>query len=185
MMELEETSEILRSATRSSLVTIDELGRGTSTWDGCAVALATAEYLVSTIKPFCMFVTHYPTVNELAGQFSPAGLVKAFHMAFVEHESDIDHVKTVSFLYRLTEGACRQSYGLNVALMAEIPRVVVELAARKSNQLKTERDFKQRSLLHALFEELMDLLSGQADTMDLAMVQELQSRMNMIQDGLF
>uniref|UniRef100_A0A8C7Q0L1 DNA mismatch repair protein MSH3 n=1 Tax=Oncorhynchus mykiss TaxID=8022 RepID=A0A8C7Q0L1_ONCMY len=140
MEELTEASEIITRATERSLVILDELGRGTSTHDGIAIAYATLEYFIRDVKSLTLFVTHYPPLCELEKVYPLH--VGNFHMAFLLNEPDIatDDVEVqpefITFLYQLTEGAAGQSYGLNVARLAEIPEAVLHIAARKAQELK-------------------------------------------------
>ncbi|KAL6067844.1 Mismatch repair protein msh3 [Balamuthia mandrillaris] len=157
-VELSETSTILRKATNRSLVILDELGRGTSTHDGVAIAYATLKYIIEKVKCFTLFVTHYPILAELEETYP--NLVHNYHMAFLEHakqaqpdelaaaaaaesqeeSSDaLDQVNpenTITFLYKLKRGMAKKSYGLNVALLAEVPKEVVKVAAHKAHEFE-------------------------------------------------
>uniref|UniRef100_A0A3Q3EMV4 DNA mismatch repair protein MSH3 n=1 Tax=Kryptolebias marmoratus TaxID=37003 RepID=A0A3Q3EMV4_KRYMA len=141
MEELTEASEIIFHATENSLVILDELGRGTSTHDGIAIAYATLEYFIRDVKAFTLFVTHYPPLCEL-DQVYPEH-VSNYHMAFLLNEADIsadmDEVRPefITFLYQLTEGAAGRSYGLNVARLADIPDSILHAAARKAQELES------------------------------------------------
>uniref|UniRef100_A0A4W5KPE9 MutS homolog 3 (E. coli) n=1 Tax=Hucho hucho TaxID=62062 RepID=A0A4W5KPE9_9TELE len=149
MEELTEASEIITRATERSLVILDELGRGTSTHDGIAIAYATLEYFIRDVKSLTLFVTHYPTLCELEKVYPLH--VGNFHMAFLLNEPDIatDDVAVrpefITFLYQLTEGAAGQSYGLNVARLAEIPEAVLHIAARKAQELENIVDARRKS----------------------------------------
>ncbi|XP_051546592.1 DNA mismatch repair protein Msh3-like isoform X1 [Myxocyprinus asiaticus] len=140
MEELVEASDILARATSRSLVILDELGRGTSTHDGIAIAYATLESFIRDVKCLTLFVTHYPPLCELE-QLYPQH-VRNYHMAFLlnEPESTSDeeevHPEFITFLYQLTEGAAARSYGLNVARLAEIPESILRTAALKSKELE-------------------------------------------------
>uniref|UniRef100_A0A4W6CBH1 DNA mismatch repair protein MSH3 n=1 Tax=Lates calcarifer TaxID=8187 RepID=A0A4W6CBH1_LATCA len=140
MEELTEASEIISRATERSLVILDELGRGTSTHDGIAIAYATLEYFIRDVKALTLFVTHYPPLCELERAY-PAH-VSNYHMAFLLNEPDIaadtDEVQPefITFLYQLTEGAAGRSYGLNVARLADIPDPILHTAARKARELE-------------------------------------------------
>lgn len=150
MHELNEASHILQHATRRSLVIMDELGRGTSTHDGVAIAHATCAYLVRHVGCLTLFVTHYPSIAELAETEDAdrdsssmntdetslaASPVANFHMSFIEtaKPTDVDAVTSVTFLYKLVEGAAARSYGLNVARLASIPEHLIQVAAEKSS----------------------------------------------------
>lgn len=159
MEELTEASEIIRRATERSLVILDELGRGTSTHDGIAIAYATLEYFIKDVEAFTLFVTHYPPLCELE-QVYPEH-VSNYHMAFLLDEPDIATndgevlPEFITFLYQLTEGAAGRSYGLNVARLADIPDDILHTAARKARELESavngkRKNLKNRKLLSAL-----------------------------------
>jgi DNA mismatch repair protein MSH6 len=116
-IEMEETVNILKQATRNSLVIIDELGRGTSTFDGYSIAHAVLKYLVKHIKCMTLFSTHY---HMLLNDFRNTKRVGCYHMASVQ-ESKFK----VTFLYKFIKGECPQSFGLNVARMARLPESVI------------------------------------------------------------
>uniref|UniRef100_A0A7N8Y9C2 DNA mismatch repair protein MSH3 n=1 Tax=Mastacembelus armatus TaxID=205130 RepID=A0A7N8Y9C2_9TELE len=142
MEELTEASDIISHATEHSLVILDELGRGTSTHDGIAIAYATLEYFIRHVT-LTLFVTHYPPLCELERLFP--GQVSNYHMAFLLNEpaiaTDMDDGEVqpefITFLYQLTEGAAGRSYGLNVARLADIPDTILHTAARKSRELES------------------------------------------------
>ncbi|KAM6943821.1 DNA mismatch repair protein Msh3 isoform 2-T2 [Lycodopsis pacificus] len=143
MEELTEASEIIFRATERSLVILDELGRGTSTHDGIAIAYATLEYFIRHVKALTLFVTHYPPLCELERAFPEH--VSNYHMAFLLNEPDIAadtddgevQPEFITFLYQLTEGAAGRSYGLNVARLADIPDHILHTAARKARELES------------------------------------------------
>uniref|UniRef100_A0A671KX91 DNA mismatch repair protein MSH3 n=1 Tax=Sinocyclocheilus anshuiensis TaxID=1608454 RepID=A0A671KX91_9TELE len=140
MEELVEASDILARATSRSLVILDELGRGTSTHDGIAIAYATLESFIRDVKCMTLFVTHYPPLCELEHLYPQN--VGNYHMAFLLNEpestSDGEEVQPefITFLYQLIEGAAARSYGLNVARLAEIPESILRTAAFKSKELE-------------------------------------------------
>eukprot|EP01135_Chromosphaera_perkinsii_P001577 Nk52_evm47s207 gene=Nk52_evmTU47s207 len=139
MVELKETSEILMSATARSLVILDELGRGTSTHDGVAIAFATLSYLIETIKCPTFFVTHFPLMVTELKELYPNDVMVA-HMSFIEEQSkgnDYTGVSpTITFLYELVAGVAGRSYGLNVARLAGVPTDIISRAAEKSALLE-------------------------------------------------
>ncbi|XP_036454840.1 DNA mismatch repair protein Msh3 [Colossoma macropomum] len=140
MEELLEASEILSRATARSLVILDELGRGTSTHDGIAIAYATLEFFIRDVRCLTLFVTHYPPLCELEKLYPQH--VGNYHMAFLLNEpetaADEEEVQPefITFLYQLTEGAAGRSYGLNVARLANIPESILGTAALKSKELE-------------------------------------------------
>ncbi|KAM3611235.1 uncharacterized protein V6R79_015340 [Siganus canaliculatus] len=151
MEELTEASDIISHATERSLVILDELGRGTSTHDGIAIAYATLEYFVRDVKAFTLFVTHYPPLCELEKVFPKH--VSNYHMAFLLNEPDAAadtddgevQPEFITFLYQLTEGAAGRSYGLNVARLADIPDTILHTAARKARELESTVNNRRKS----------------------------------------
>ncbi|KAL8700576.1 MAG: hypothetical protein Q9201_005370 [Fulgogasparrea decipioides] len=142
MVELSETSDILKQATSRSLIILDELGRGTSTHDGVAIAEAVLDHIVRETKSLTLFITHYQNLSILAEHFENEEL-KNVHMRF--HESGGDS-QDITFLYEVGEGVAHRSYGLNVARLAMVPGPVLEVAALKSMEL--EREIRMKSLSH-------------------------------------
>ncbi|XP_020269979.1 DNA mismatch repair protein MSH6 isoform X2 [Asparagus officinalis] len=132
VMELSETASMLSSATQNSLVALDELGRGTSTSDGQAIAGSVLEHLVHKIHCRGLFSTHY---HRLAVEYENDKEVSLFHMA-CQVEKGNGGIEEVTFLYRLTPGSCPKSYGVNVARLAGIPSSVLETATRKSTEFE-------------------------------------------------
>ncbi|HLF30280.1 MAG TPA: DNA mismatch repair protein MutS, partial [Xanthomonadales bacterium] len=132
MVEMSETANILHNATPQSLVLMDEIGRGTSTYDGLALAWACALYLARNVKAFCLFATHYFELTRLAETESEVANV---------HLDAIEHKDRIVFLHSVQEGPASQSYGLQVAALAGIPRTVLEQA--RSHLAELER--RQRS----------------------------------------
>jgi len=119
MIEMQETVAILRGATRRSLVILDEIGRGTSTYDGLSIAWAVAEYLHDAVQCRCLFATHYHELCDLAEL--RRGVVN-YNVAAREHGQD------VVFLHRLVPGAANRSYGIAVARLAGFPEIVLARA---------------------------------------------------------
>ncbi|GAO47047.1 hypothetical protein G7K_1260-t1 [Saitoella complicata NRRL Y-17804] len=134
MVELSETSDIMRQSTPRSLVILDELGRGTSSMDGMAIAWAVLEWFLER-GGLVLFVTHYPILAELAQKYPQ--LCKNAHMGFMEHTSS-DGSPEITFLYKLTEGVANRSYGLNVARLANLPGRVLEVAEVKAREVEEE-----------------------------------------------
>ena len=142
MVELSETSDILKQATPKSLIILDELGRGTSTHDGVAIAQAVLDYVVRDKKSLALFITHYQNLSSLAKGFEN-GELKNVHMRFTETG---DAGQDITFLYEVGEGVAHRSYGLNVARLANVPESVLEVAAVKSKEL--EYDVSEKHLGH-------------------------------------
>ncbi|KAI4349732.1 hypothetical protein L6164_010292 [Bauhinia variegata] len=132
LTELSETATMLSSATRNSLVALDELGRGTSTSDGQAIAESVLEHFVRKVQCRGMFSTHY---HRLSIDYHNDPKVSLCHMA-CQVGNGIGGVDEVTFLYRLTPGACPKSYGVNVARLAGLPTSVLQKAAAKSREFE-------------------------------------------------
>ena len=128
MVEMRETAAILRSATRRSLVILDEIGRGTSTYDGLAIAWAVAEHLYDAVGCRALFATHYHELTELAKR-GPG--IANYSVAAREHGDD------VVFLHRLTHGPASRSYGVAVARLAGIPEGVLARAKAMLTSLES------------------------------------------------
>ncbi|GME28384.1 hypothetical protein GTA08_BOTSDO02991 [Neofusicoccum parvum] len=136
MVELSETADILKQASPRSLVILDELGRGTSTHDGVAIAQAVLDYMVREIKALTLFITHYQNLAKLADGFKD-GELKNVHMRFEESKGEGENKwEEITFLYEVGEGVAHRSYGLNVARLANVPDAVLEVAAVKSKELE-------------------------------------------------
>ena len=129
MVEMTETANILNNATANSLVLLDEIGRGTSTFDGLSLAWACAKQLLEKNRSYTLFATHYFELTRLVEDFKQVANV---HLDAAEHGNGI------VFLHSVQEGAANQSYGLQVAALAGIPKSVVASAKRKLTQLEKQ-----------------------------------------------
>ena len=127
MVEMTETATILNNATSYSLVLMDEVGRGTSTFDGLSLAFACAEHLAKKIRAFTLFATHYFELTSLAE--TEEGVANA-------HLDAIEHGDSIIFLHAVKPGPANQSYGLQVAALAGVPRHVVENARQRLRLLE-------------------------------------------------
>ena len=127
MVEMTETAHILHHATEYSLVLMDEIGRGTSTFDGLSLAWACAETLADKVRAFTLFATHYFELTQLPDHHSTTRNV---HLSAVEHEDNI------VFLHEVKTGPANQSYGLQVAQLAGVPKAVIERARQHLQQLE-------------------------------------------------
>ena len=177
LMELAETQHMLQHATPRSLLIFDELGRGTSTHDGVAIAAACMEWVVERVRAFTLLVTHYPSLAQLATAHPAA--VNVYHMSFLSDgsrrkaeaeeskapaaeaaaEGAMDDVDVV-FMYSLVAGVAPRSFGLNVARLAHVKEEVVQHAAaiahrRRQQKLSSESGARQ---LDVLAKELDGLL---------------------------
>jgi DNA mismatch repair protein MutS len=131
MVEMTETANILHNATARSLVLMDEIGRGTSTFDGLALAWAAAHHMALQVKAFTLFATHYFELTALEGEIDGVGNA---HLDATEHREGI------VFLHAVKPGPANRSYGLAVAQLAGVPREVVSKARRYLATLEAERD---------------------------------------------
>ena len=129
MVEMTETAHILRQATSQSLVLIDEIGRGTSTYDGMALAYACCAYLSNQIKAYTLFSTHYFELTTLPQEFP---CIRNVHLKATLANGGI------VFLYRVESGPASRSYGLEVAALAGIPAEVLTLANRYLQEAQSQ-----------------------------------------------
>jgi len=129
MVEMTESANILHNATERSLVLMDEVGRGTSTFDGLALAWAIARHLVEKSRALTLFATHYFELTRLALDYREVANV---HLDAVEHKD------TIVFLHALEEGPASQSYGLQVAALAGVPKPVIQRARRILQSLEEQ-----------------------------------------------
>ena len=127
MVEMTEMANILHQATDKSLVLIDEIGRGTSTYDGLSLAWACAEWLAKKIRSLTLFATHYFELTVLPEQVQGIGNI---------HLDAIEHNDTIAFMHAVQKGAASKSYGLAVAALAGVPQQVIKLAKQKLAQLE-------------------------------------------------
>ena len=143
MVEMTETASILHNATAQSLVLMDEVGRGTSTYDGLSLAWAAAKYIVERLRCFTLFATHYFELTALPESVPGCANV---------HLDAVEHAGRLVFLYSVREGPADRSYGLQVAALAGVPRQVIASAGRTLGELEqrsgrlVERDRVQPQL---------------------------------------
>ena len=154
MVEMTETANILNNATDQSLVLMDEVGRGTSTFDGLSLAWSSAEHLANKIESYSLFATHYFEMTQLVDEVKSTANV---HLSATEHEDNI------VFLHNVLEGPASQSYGLQVAKLAGVPQPVInnaklQLAKLEASELSplekrqlNEVDLSQPSIQTDLF----------------------------------
>ncbi|POR32643.1 DNA mismatch repair protein MSH3 [Tolypocladium paradoxum] len=158
MVEVSETARILRSATPRSLVILDELGRGTSTHDGAAIAQAVLHHVVTDTRCLTLFITHYQNLARVVDGLDGVANV---HMKF-KADRGADGEEEITFLYEVGEGVAHRSYGLNVARLARIPKKVIDVAAEKSRVMELEmRTRRLRGACRTLNEVIMDSGSEQ------------------------
>lgn len=132
MVEMVETANILNNATSSSLILIDEIGRGTSTYDGVAIAWAVAEYIASKLNSRCIFATHYHELNVMENTYPQ---IKNYRVTVSETDGKIE------FLRKVVMGGASKSYGIHVAKMAGLPTSVIKRS--EDLMIKLQKDFSK------------------------------------------
>lgn len=133
MVEMSEANYALRKATTNSLLLFDEIGRGTSTYDGMALAHAIIEYVANNVHAKMLFSTHYHELTTLEQQ------LPTLHNVHVEVKEQIDEV---TFLYKVRDGAMGKSYGINVAVLAGLPQTIIQRAREILRELETNNPQK-------------------------------------------
>jgi DNA mismatch repair protein MutS len=166
MVEMNETSSILNNVTHRSLVILDEIGRGTSTYDGISIAWAIAEYLHQHPQARCktLFATHYHELNEMTNQFSR---IKNFSIAVKEIG------KKIIFLRKLIPGGSEHSFGIHVAKMAGMPKEVIQRATMMLAELeKSHKPNDQAKMKQSLESSSMQLSIFQLDDPTLQQIKD-------------
>ena len=163
MVEMTESATILHGATDQSLVLMDEVGRGTSTFDGLALAWAIARHLIETTRCFTLFATHYFELTQLADVHSSAANI---------HLSAIEHKDRIVFLHAVQPGPASQSYGLQVAQLAGVPQSVIRAARRHLAALEMQA-VTSSSQFDLFSPAVPELVTAQADTALLDAVKNL------------
>src|SRR5262245_26539109 len=131
MLEMTETASILHNATARSLILMDEVGRGTGTFDGMSLAWACARHIATQVRAFTLFATHYFELTSLAQELPACANV---HLDATEHGDEL------VFLHAVKPGPANRSFGLQVAALAGVPREVIARARRNLEKLERERD---------------------------------------------
>ncbi|RFA26369.1 DNA mismatch repair protein MutS [Alkalilimnicola ehrlichii] len=144
MVEMTETANILNNATRDSLVLLDEIGRGTSTFDGLSLAWAAAAHLAERIGAYTLFATHYFELTSLPEQMPGVANV---------HLDAVEHGDRIVFLHALKAGPANQSYGLQVASLAGVPESVISAAKRKLRELEEDSRTQSADQLSLFLEQ--------------------------------
>jgi DNA mismatch repair protein MutS len=154
MVEMTEAANILHNATARSLILMDEIGRGTSTFDGLSLAWAMARFIASQVKAFTLFATHYFELTTLASEVE--GCVNV-HLDATEHGDGI------VFLHAVKDGPANRSYGLQVAQLAGVPREVIAQARRYLEMLESKRDRNEGSDGRASVQQELPFVPAQKD----------------------
>jgi len=131
MVEMTEAANILNNATAKSLILLDEIGRGTSTFDGLSLAWAMAREIATRVRAFALFATHYFELTTLAAELDGCANV---------HLDATEHGESIVFLHAVRDGPADRSYGLQVAQLAGVPLDVIAEARRYLEALESERD---------------------------------------------
>lgn len=170
MVEMTETAEILKNVKHNSLVILDEIGRGTSTYDGMSLAQAILEYLVTEKKCLTLFATHYHELTKLDQKYPQ---IMNAHMRVTEKNGEI------SFLHSLTKGPAQKSYGIQVAKLAGLPEAVIKSAAKilknLENRASSLEQTEQMSLLSMPIEEDLEDKSLISKGREMPLITELKS----------
>jgi len=142
----------MHNATSQSLVLMDEIGRGTSTFDGLSLAFSCAQYLAQEVKAFTLFATHYFELTTLADDISA---IKNVHLDAVQH------AEKIIFLHAVKAGPANQSYGIQVAQLAGVPRTVIQRAKAKLQELETH---VHEQITNTIQDKQRDLFAGAEKT---------------------
>ncbi len=161
MVEMSETANILHNATANSLILMDEIGRGTSTFDGLSLAWACADYLAKETKAFTLFATHYFELTTLADEQKSIANV---------HLDAMEHGDKIIFLHAVKDGPASQSYGLQVASLAGVPRPVIEKAKTKLRYLEDKAYIEQQA---ELGNNQLDLFANQESHPAVTLIQDI------------
>lgn len=150
MVEMDELGHILQHATAKSLILLDEIGRGTSTYDGLSLAWAASEYLHNKVKAFTLFATHYFELTSLANKL-PA--VRNYHVAAKEESGGL------VFYHQVLEGPASKSYGLQVAKLAGLPKEVLDNAFQVMAKLESANNNSDRDVVETILKQDLNQLS--------------------------
>lgn len=178
MAEMLETASILKTATKRSLVIVDELGRGTSTYDGFGLAYAISEHIVKEIGCKCLFATHFHELTEIANEYKQ---VDNLHVMAHVGEGGL------TLLYKVADGVCEKSFGIHVAELANFPESVVRVARQKVGELedtgKMEVEFSQQQMAQGsrMMEEFLKAFTNTPGLSSMS-PEEVAQRVNELKD---
>jgi DNA mismatch repair protein MutS len=164
MVEMSELAGILQYASEKSLILLDEIGRGTSTYDGLALAWSASEFLHDKVRAFTLFATHYFELTQLASQLSAA---RNYHVAAKEEAGGL------VFYHQVLAGPASKAYGLQVAKLAGLPAKVLERAGQVFAGLESSQNDRSRNVIQALLQQDLTRLSP---IEALNLLNELQAR---------
>ena len=184
MVEMSETAEIIRHATDKSLIILDEIGRGTSTYDGLSIAWSLVEYFVNKTKSLTLFSTHYHELIELADNLPNAKNLTV---------KTINENGNVQFLYKLIEEGAAQSFGIHVAKLAGLPKDILNRSSQILAQLEADHqkksipskdcDYNQLDLFaeapQIIFEDTKSPLMDELQAMDLMNMTPMQAMLKL------
>lgn len=145
--EMLETATILQQATEDSLVIIDELGRGTSTFDGSGLAYGIAKEIATNIKSYCLFATHFHELTRLEQE------VPSVENLFVSYDFD-EAACNLKFLYKVQHGVCDQKFGIHVAKMVQFPNEMIEFAQEKAARAQSVENPANKQQLEQISERI-------------------------------
>ena len=154
MVEMDQTAQILNNATSKSLIVLDEIGRGTSTFDGVAIAWSVAEYITTVLKAKTLFATHYHVLNKLENEVKG---VKNYNIAVQESNEKI------IFLRKILKGGTDKSYGIHVAKLAGMPKVVIDRSKEIQFKLESDDEISQKIIVETRKTEEKDPISEEIE----------------------
>jgi DNA mismatch repair protein MutS len=158
LVEMQETAYILNNATKRSLILLDEVGRGTATYDGISIAWAITEYIHNIIQSKTLFATHYHELNELATRYDK---IKNYRAEVIETPNSENKNNTVIFTHKIVQGASDHSFGIYVGKIAGLPHSIIDRAAEimldfekigndNSNLSNSEIEFSDENTINSL-----------------------------------
>jgi DNA mismatch repair protein MutS len=168
MVEMNETSQILNNATEKSLIILDEIGRGTSTFDGVSIAWSVAEYLAKRIKAKTLFATHYHVLNNLEKEID---CVKNYNIAVKEDDDKI------IFLRKILPGGTDKSYGIHVAKLSGMPKEVIERSREIQFKLENDDQISEKIIVETKKSQEKDQVTDEIEETD-RLVKSKQMRLD-------